>query len=108
MNPTLILLVIATIAAFSFLLGGSGARSWLLLLAALIVSGLGVGGVYMVEKGPQRLFAHFPLSATTVAWLGSGLALAGLGAVAGLLARACVKAKKQPTPNASSKFTTEN
>ena len=95
MNPFLIVLLVAPVAVIAFMLGGSGLRSWLLLLAALLVSSLGIAGIYLIEKGPQRLFTHLPFSATNVAWLGSGLALAGFGAILGLLTRACVNTAKK-------------
>ena len=89
MNPTIIALVVVPTAVAAFFLSGRGARAWWTLLVALLAGAVGAGRVFLIEKGPQSAFARLPLSATHLAWLGSALALAGFGALAGLMARSC-------------------
>ena len=60
---------------------------WWTLLGAVLIAAGGLGAVHFLNVGPQSAFVRFPVSPTNLAWLGSGLALAGFGAVAGLLAR---------------------
>jgi len=96
MNPVFITLIVVGAAGIAFFLAGRKIVAWLLLLAGLLASGLGVAAVHLIEKGPQSVFAHVPLSPTRVAWLGSILALAGFGVVVGILLRTCKDAFRKP------------
>ena len=95
MNPLYVSLTILVAALAMFLLTRKNPRAWWPLLSAIVIASAGIGVVWMVEKGPQSAFSHLPVSATRLAWIGAGLALAGLGAMLGVLVRGCLALAKK-------------
>ncbi len=86
MNSQLIGAMIAVAALLSFAVSGRG-RAWWFIALGLLLAGAGAYGVWLIEKGPQKAFKHYPISAPNLAWLSGILVFAGAGVCVGALVR---------------------
>ena len=96
MNPAVIGILICVSALAAFFAGRGRRGGWLSALSVILIAASG-GGLWMIERGPQKVFVHSPISAGTLAWGFSLLLMIGLGCLVGLMIR-CVLAfaKKRP------------
>ncbi|MEI6351795.1 MAG: hypothetical protein WCP06_11905 [Verrucomicrobiota bacterium] len=86
MNPAIVGTLIAIAVIVSFFAGHGRGRWWILGLVLALIA-VGGGGMWLMERGPQKVFRHSPISGGHLAWLFSTLAILGFGGFVGLMIR---------------------
>lgn len=110
MIPLAFGIVIGVAAVATFVLS-QGRRGWFMAVLGILCLFLGAGSTWLIEKGPQKFFAHARLvTPARVTAAMPWLTVAGLGILSGALVRGAFGAlKKRPeTPSGADVDTPAN